>query len=70
MKFIYFNDTGREVSLHPATEEHGTRCDMSTIQPMEERVFHLPPNTYPWIKMWDYGKERGLSMLVSPRKED
>lgn len=56
MKFVYYNDT----------EVHGTKCDMSTIHPLEERTFILPENTYPWVKMWDYG-ERGLSILVSPQ---
>ncbi len=69
MKFVYFNDTGREVGIHPATKEHGVKCDMSTIYPLEERTFILPEKTYPWVKMWDYGNERGLSILVSPHKE-
>ncbi|MFD1447947.1 hypothetical protein [Oceanobacillus profundus] len=71
MKFIYCNDTGREVSIHPATESHGVECDMATIKPLEERTFHLPENTYPWVKMWDYGEKHGLSLLVSaPKDED
>ena len=28
MKFVYFNDTGREVLIHPATKIHGTVCAM------------------------------------------
>ncbi|WP_257206521.1 hypothetical protein [Bacillus thuringiensis] len=36
------------------------------IKPLEERVFILPNGTYPWVKIWDYGKERGLQILVSP----
>jgi hypothetical protein len=67
MKFVYFNDTGREVGIHPATKEHGTMCEIRKILPLEERTFLLPPNTYPWVKMWDYGAERGLSILVSAR---
>ena len=70
MKFVYYNDTGRVVSIHPATEVHGTKCDMSTIHPLEERTFILPENTYPWVKMWDYGEEHGLSILVSPQSVD
>ncbi|QUG43055.1 hypothetical protein KD050_07400 [Psychrobacillus sp. INOP01] len=69
MKFIYFNDTGREVSIHPATKEHGTKCEMTIIYPSEERTFYLPENTYPWVKMWDYGERQGLSILVSPQKD-
>lgn len=70
MKFVYYNDTGREVGIYPATETHGTACDMSPIQPLTERIFYLPPDTYPWVKMWDYGEERGLSILISPMKNE
>lgn len=70
LKFVYYNDTGREVSIHPATELHGTKCDMSTIQHLEMRTFILPENTYPWVKIWDYGEKRGLSILVSPESEE
>ncbi|SOC27596.1 hypothetical protein SAMN05880501_12411 [Ureibacillus xyleni] len=69
MKFVYFNDTGREVKIHPATRVHGTECDMSIIEHLESRVFVLPEGTYPWVKMWDFGPERGLSILVSPQKD-
>jgi len=65
--FIFFNDTGRTVGIHPATIAHGCEVDMSPIKPLEERVFHLPDNKYPWVKMWDYGEEIGLKILVSPR---
>lgn len=58
------------MGIHPATETHGTDCDMSTIQPLTERVFYFPPDTYPWAKMWDYGEGHGLSILVSPRKNE
>lgn len=68
MKFVYYNDTGRLISVHPATKSHGVKCNMSVIKPLEERSFHLPPNTYPWVKMWDYGLEHGLSILVSAQK--
>lgn len=69
MKFVYFNDTGRTVSIHPGTFIHGCEGDSSPIQPLEEGVLELPPNTYPWVKMWDYGSKGGLSILVSPRPE-
>jgi hypothetical protein len=68
MKLKYFNDTGREISIHPGTLTSGTKCDTDIIKPLEEREFFLPEDTYPWIKMWDYGKEKGLSILVSPIK--
>jgi hypothetical protein len=28
IKFLFYNDTGREVSVHLATKEHGVNCDM------------------------------------------
>ncbi|MFC4323195.1 hypothetical protein [Litchfieldia salsa] len=70
MKFVYYNDTGREISIHPATELSGIKCDMTIIQPLEERTFYLPLNTFPWVKMWDYGEKRGLSILVTAQKDD
>lgn len=68
MKFVFFNDTGRRVGIHPATLTHGCICEEHGIEPFEERIFELPENTFPWVKMWDYGEKRGLSILVSPRK--
>jgi hypothetical protein len=70
VKVAYFNDTGRDVSIHPATEIHGTKCEMAVIKPLEERVFFLPEGTYPWMKMWDYGENQGLSILISPIKNN
>ncbi|HZH61966.1 MAG TPA: hypothetical protein VEY70_20840 [Metabacillus sp.] len=69
MKFIFYNDTGREVIIHPATEIQGTKCDMSVIKPLEERTFYLPENTYPSVKMWDYGERNGLSIFVLPQQD-
>lgn len=68
MKFEFLNDTGREVSIHPATEKYGVECDMTTIAQAEVRTFHLPEGTYPGMKLWDYGEERGLMILVTPEK--
>lgn len=69
VKFVYFNDTNRKVTIHPATEIHGTKCDMSPIQPLEQRIFYLPKDTYAWVKMWDHGEKGGLVILVSPTKD-
>ena len=66
MKFIYFNDTGRLVTIHPATFLYGCIGVETPINPGEQRLFTLPKNTYPWVKMSDYGKEIGLQILVSP----
>jgi hypothetical protein len=66
MTFEFFNDTGRVISIHSATEAHGTKGDMEPIQPMSIREFELPEGKTPWIKLWDYGEERGgLQLLVS-----
>lgn len=29
-------------------------------------MFYLPEGTYAWVKMWDYGGDSGLQLLVSP----
>jgi hypothetical protein len=64
-KFVYYNDTGRLVGIHPATRTHGCECDMAGIKHGEVREFILPEGTYAWVKMWDYGNA-GLQILVSP----
>jgi hypothetical protein len=69
-KFVYFNDTGRIVSIHPATLIHGCKVNGTIVLPNEEKVFELPEGTYPWVKMWDYGEKYGLSILVSPQREE
>ncbi|RSL30676.1 hypothetical protein D7Z54_24580 [Salibacterium salarium] len=68
MKFIYFNDTGRRVAVHPATFSDGCIGSREPIQPLEQRLFELPDGTFPMVKMWDNG-EIGLSILVTPMKE-
>lgn len=64
-KFTYFNDTNKEVGIHPATQFHGTTCDMSPIKPLEIREFILPEGSYPWVKQWSNG-----TILVSPTSDD
>lgn len=66
--FVFYNDTGREVYIHVATKIHGCEVNMSPIKPNEERIFELPEGNYPLVKMWDYGGDKGLSILVSPIK--
>ncbi|WP_375199565.1 hypothetical protein [Bacillus sp. RS11] len=66
VKFKYCNDTNREISIHPGTFIHGCIAeDKSPIKPQEVRLFILPQDTYPWLKMWDYG-DKGLQILISP----
>lgn len=69
MKFVYFNDTNRIVNIHPTTFIHGCKGVEKAIKPLEERIFQLPKDTYPWVKMWDYG-EIGLTILISPRRDE
>lgn len=64
-KFVYFNDTQKDIRIHPATRIHGCQCDMSPIKPYEEREFILPEGTYPWLKQWDNGR-----ILVSPKSDE
>ncbi|KAB7666928.1 hypothetical protein [Bacillus sp. B1-b2] len=70
MRFKFYNDTGRIVTIHPATYKHGCSVDnKEAIIPLEERLFILPEGTYPYVKMWDYGLNNGLQLLVSPTKD-
>lgn len=69
MRFEYFNDTGKAVSIHPATFSYGCSSNEKPIMPLEERVFILPENTFPWIKMWDY-EEKWLQILIVPKRID
>lgn len=65
MKFKLYNDTGRLISIDPGTETSGIKCDMDKIKPLKLRTFLLPSGTYPWVKLWDYGEGRGLSIGFS-----
>lgn len=56
MKFVYFNDTKRQVYVHPATIDSGVEVEGSgAIAPTTTKTFYLPEGTYPWVKMWDHG---------------
>lgn len=70
MKFQYYNDTKRTIGIHSATYSHGATSDMASIKPGDICTFILPEGTFPWVKMWDYGGESGLQILVSPSKVD
>ncbi len=64
-KFVYYNDTKKEIKIHPATEIHGAICDMSVIKPFEQREFEIPEGAYVWFKQWEDG-----TILVSPTKDN
>lgn len=68
MKFVFFNDTGRLVRIHPATHIHGCIAKKEAIKHLEQREFILPDHTFPWVKMWD-NQDLGLTILVSPIQE-
>ncbi|MFD2638104.1 hypothetical protein [Piscibacillus salipiscarius] len=68
MKITYYNDSRREILIHPATFKHGCKGSEEPIKPLEERTFILPDNTSPFIKMWDYGVDKGLQILIMPEK--
>lgn len=65
MRLIYYNDTGRDVLIHPATYAYGCTTDRDIIRPSERCLFTLPEGVTPEIKMWDYD-DKGLSILVTP----
>lgn len=64
MRVKYYNDTGRDVMVHPATYAYGCTATRDIIKPLETCIFNLPEGaTEVEIKMWDYGA-KGLSVLV------
>jgi hypothetical protein len=69
VKFVFFNDTGREVSLHAGTFLSGCTGEPSPIQPLETRTLVMPPGTYPWVKLWDQDA-KGTMLLLSAVRED
>lgn len=69
MQLIYYNDTGRDVLIHPATYVYGCTADRDIIRPSERCFFTLPEGVTPEIKMCDYG-DKGLSVLVIPADDD
>jgi len=68
MQLIFFNDTRILVRIHPATMSHGCKVEKGPIKHLEQRLFELPEDSFPWVKMWDDG-ELGLTILVSPMIE-
>lgn len=66
MKFAYYNDTKRVVTIHPGTEMYITKGDISPIKHGEIRYFEIEDGHYPIIKMWDYG-DRGLQIFLSSK---
>lgn len=67
MKFSFYNDTGRLVSIHPATKQY---CNYyrDQIEPDDISTFTFPINCDPWMQLWDYG-DMGLQILIqSDRK--
>jgi hypothetical protein len=67
-KFVFYNDTGAIIHIHPGTNISGVNCEIGAIRPLETRVFHLPIHTYPFVKMWDYD-DLGMSILVQANQD-
>lgn len=64
MKFVFFNDTGKEISIHPGSVAHN--CENNRIQHLQKAIFEVPEGCTPFVKMWDYSDYgMGLSLLVS-----
>lgn len=62
-KFMFFNDTKRDVTIHPGVRIHGIRYDGdTTIKHLEVKTFYLPVDYVPLVKMWDYGTN--LSIMI------
>lgn len=58
MKFVYFNDTRKQVYIHPATFDAGVWTsfdDKHVIAPLETQTFYMLEGNYPFVKMWDHG---------------
>ncbi len=68
MQLIFFNDTRRLVRIHPASILHGCKVNKEPIKYLEQRLFEMPKDTFPWVKLWDDGT-LGLTILVSPMIE-
>lgn len=66
MRFDFFNDTGREVRIHPATFDSGCEVNAEKIQPLETRTFSLPAGTFPSMKLWDHGDFLMIFVWSSP----
>ena len=66
MKFEFFNDTGKSISIHPGSVPHnGEAREIAHLQMV---TFEVPDGSTPFVKMWDYSAHgRGLSLLVQAR---
>jgi hypothetical protein len=62
-KYLFFNDTGKIISIHPETQESGIIVEKNNknyenvIYPLELVVFTAPEGKIPIMKLWDYGFE-------------
>lgn len=62
-KFMFLNDTKRDVTIHPGVRIHGIRYEGDTvIKHLEVKTFYLPSHYVPLIKMWDY--DTNLSIMI------
>lgn len=69
MKFAFFNDTNRNILIHPGTLSNGVQFDDNpTIKPLEIKTFILPDGTYPLVKLWDH--DRNLTIYVGANQAE
>ena len=68
-KFMFLNDTKRDISIHPGVRIHGIRYKGETvIKHLEVKTFYLPTHYVPLVKMWDYGTELSIMILNGASK--
>ncbi|MFD2215318.1 hypothetical protein [Metabacillus endolithicus] len=70
MKFKFFNDTGRIVTIHPATYEHGCYVDnRDAIMPLQRTLIYSAKPVPISSSNYGYGARNGLHLLISPIEE-
>lgn len=56
-KIQFYNDSGKEIRIHPGTKVHGIVVDMNPIKHGEVRVFESPDkDDVITIKQWSDGE--------------
>lgn len=66
---IYYNDTGRDVKIHPGIDKEVKFKDTKIIKHQEMIKFTFPKEFTPMLKMWDYG-DLGLQLIIMLMTDD
>lgn len=54
-KFIFFNDTGKTLSIHPGMAFRGIKWSGEDFIPNADiKIFTLPPGMVPMVKVWSH----------------